>query len=161
MRTKHSRRELEVRRKIAGRMLLQGYSVSEVASAVGASEPSVRRWRIAVRKGGLKALQAKPQRGKRPQLDAAQHHELVEILLAGPRAAGFANDLWTCPRVAHVIERQFGVRYHPSHVWKLLRNLGWSCQKPEQRARERDEEAIRRWRKRDWPRIKKEHRTKS
>jgi transposase len=142
-------------------MLLQGYSVSEVASAVGASEPSVRRWRIAVREGGLKALQAKPHRGKRPQLDAAQHQELVEILLTGPRAAGFANDLWTCPRVAHVIERRFGVRYHPSHVWKLLRNLGWSCQKPERRARERDEEAIRRWRKRDWPRIKKERRAKS
>lgn len=161
MRTKHSPRELEVRRQIAGRMLSQGYSVAEVASAVGASEPSVRRWRIAMRNGGLKALRAKPQRGKQPQLDAGQHQKLVEILLAGPRAAGFANELWTCPRVAQVIQRRFGVRYHPSHVWKLLRKLGWSCQKPEQRAREQDEEAIRRWRKCDWPRIKKERQTKS
>jgi len=161
MRTKHSPQELEVRRQIAGRMLSQGYSVAEVASAVGASEPSVRRWRIAMRNGGLKALRAKPQRGKRPQLDATQHRELVEILLAGPRAAGFANELWTCPRVAQVIQRRFGVRYHASHVWKLLRKLGWSCQKPEQRAREQDEEAVRRWRKCDWPRIKKERQTKS
>ena len=161
MRTKHSPQELEVRRQIAGRMLSQGYSVAEVASAVGASEPSVRRWRIAMRNGGLKALRATPQRGKQPQLDAAQHQELVEILLAGPRAAGFANELWTCPRVAQVIQRRFGVRYHPSHVWKLLRKLGWSCQKPEQRAREQDEEAVRRWRKCDWPRIKKERQTKS
>lgn len=109
-----------------------------------------------MRNGGLKALRAKPQLGKRPQLDATQHQELVEILLAGPRAAGFANELWTCPRVAQVIQRRFGVRYHSSHVWKLLRKLGWSCQKPEQRAREQDEEAVRRWRKCDWPRIKKE-----
>ena len=161
MRTNHSPQELEVRRRIAGRMLSQGYSVSEVASAVGASDSSVRRWRIAMRTGGLKALRAKPQLGKRPQLAAAQHQELVEILLAGPRVAGFANDLWTCPRVAQVIERRFGVRYHPADVWKLLRKLGWSCQKPEQRARERDERAIRRWRKSDWPRIKKEHHAKS
>lgn len=161
MRTKHTPEQLEIRRQIAGRMLSQGYSVAEVASAVGASNSSVRRWRIAVRQGGLKALRAKPQPGKRPQLNAAQHKELLEILLAGPQAAGFANELWTCPRVAQVIERRFGVRYHPSHVWKLLRKLGWSCQKPEQRARERDEEAIRRWRKRDWPRIKKEHRKAS
>ena len=89
MRTKHSLQELEVRRRIAGRMLSRGYTVSEVASAVGASDSSVRRWRIAMREGGLKALQARPQPGKRPQLDAAQHEELVEILLAGPRAAGF------------------------------------------------------------------------
>ena len=161
MRTKHSLQELEIRRRIAGRMLSQGYSVSEVATAVGASNSSVRRWRIAMREGGLKALRARPQPGRRPQLDTAQRQKLVEILLAGPRAAGFANDLWTCPRVAHVIERRFGVRYHPSHVWKLLRKLGWSCQKPEQRARERNEEAIRHWRKCDWPRIKKEPRAKS
>lgn len=161
MRTKGSAQVLEVRRRIAGRMLLQGYSVAEVAAAVGASEPSVRRWRKAVREGGLKALGARPQRGKKPLLDAAQHKELVGILLAGPQAAGFRNDLWTCPRVAQVIERRFGVRYHPAHVWKLLGKLGWSCQQPEQRAREQNERAIRRWRNRDWPRIKKERRKAS
>jgi transposase len=94
-------------------------------------------------------------------LDAAQHKELVGILLAGPQAAGFRNDLWTCPRVAQVIERRFGVRYHPAHVWKLLGKLGWSCQQPEQRAREQNERAIRRWRNRDWRRIKKERRKAS
>jgi transposase len=156
MRTKGSIQELEVRRRIAGRMLSQKYSVAEVAAAVGASESSVRRWRLAMRQGGLKALQAKPHGGKKPLLSDAQRKQLVGILLAGPLAAGFHNDLWTCPRVAQVIERRFGVRYHPDHVWKLLDKLGWSCQRPEQRAREGNEQKIRRWRTRDWPRIKKE-----
>jgi transposase len=80
----------------------------------------------------------------------------VKILSAGPLKSGYRTDLWTCPRVAEVIERNFGIRFHPGHVWKLLRSLAWSCQKPEQRARERDERAVRRWRQRDWPRIKKE-----
>lgn len=70
--------------------------------------------------------------------------------------AGFDTDLWTCPRVTQVIAQTFGVRYHVDHVWKLLHVLGWSCQKPQLWARERDETAIRRWREHDWPRIKKE-----
>lgn len=77
------------------------------------------------------------------------------MLLEGPLAAGFPTDLWTLTRVAQVIERHFGVKYHPGHVWRILRDLGWSPQKPERRARERDEEAIERWRKEDWPRIRK------
>lgn len=161
MRTKGTAQELEVRRRIAGRMLLQDYPVAEVAAAVGASESSVKRWRQAVRQGGLDALKAKPQPGKKPRLNAAQKRELVQILLGGARASGFPNELWTCPRVAQVIEQRFGVRYHEAHVWKILRQLGWSCQKPEQRARERDQQAIRRWRKDNWPRIKKELQTAS
>jgi transposase len=77
------------------------------------------------------------------------------VLLKGPLAHGYINDLWTLKRIAEVIEKQFGVRYDPSGVWHVLRGIGWSCQRPEGRARERDEEAIARWRQRDWPRIKK------
>jgi transposase len=72
-----------------------------------------------------------------------------------PCKAGYRTDLWTCPRVAEVIAEKFDVEYHPADVWKLVRRLGWTCQKPEQRARERDDAAIRRWRERDWPRIKR------
>ena len=161
MRPKGTAQELEVRRRIAGRMLLQDYSVAEVAAAVGASQSSVKRWRQSIRTGGLDALKAKPSPGKKPRLNGAQKKELEQILLAGPRAAGFGNDLWTCPRVAQVIRQRFGVRYHASHVWKILRKLGWKCQKPEQRARERNQPAIRRWRTHDWPRIKKEFQTAS
>jgi transposase len=77
------------------------------------------------------------------------------MLLKGATAHGFSTDLWTLPRVAEVIAKTFGVRYHPAHVWKILRGEGWSCQKPERRARERDEEAIQNWRDKRWPHIKK------
>jgi transposase len=77
------------------------------------------------------------------------------MLLQGPRRHGYRTELWTLARVADLIAAKFGVRYHPSAVWHILRAMGWSCQKPERRARERDELAIQRWRQDDWPRIKK------
>jgi transposase len=100
-------------------------------------------------------LKAKPHRGPKPRLNKTQKQRLVKILVAGPRKSGYRTDLWTCPRVAEVIAKKFGVKYHAAHVWKILRSLGMTCQKPEQRARERDEAAIARWRKLEWPRIKR------
>ena len=76
-------------------------------------------------------------------------------MIAGPLAAGFETDLWTCPRVAQVVRREFGISYHPDHLGRILHVLGFSPQKPQRRARERDEAAIKRWREKDWPRIKK------
>jgi transposase len=155
MRPKGSAAELQARRLLAGQLLLEGSDVDEVAEIVGASESSVRRWRRAVEKGGLEALLAKPHPGRKPRLDAKQKQRLIEILLAGPRKAGYSTDLWTCRRVAEVIAKKFQVKYHPDHVGKMLHDLGWTCQKPEQQAREADDAAIQRWRKRDWPRIKR------
>ena len=80
---------------------------------------------------------------------------LEKKLLQGAEAAGFASDLWTCPRVAQVIRDQFGVHYHVDHIGRLLKGLGWSPQKPTRRARERNEEEIQRWVKVEWPRLKK------
>jgi len=155
MRPKGSPAELEVRRRLGGRLLAEGKGVREVARLVGASPSSVERWKQALDEGGTEALRAKPHPGRRPYLTGRQKERLRRLLLKGPRAAGYPTDLWTCPRVAEVIERRFEVRYHPDHVWRLLQSLGWSCQKPERRARECDEEAIRRWREVEWPRIKK------
>jgi transposase len=155
MRTQGSAAELETRRRIAGELLLQGKPVAEVARLVKASWSSVKRWKVAVKRGGLDALAAKPHPGKPCRLSARQKQQLVRILTQGPLKSGYGTDLWTCPRVAEVIERRFGVHYHVDHVWRLLASLGWTCQKPEQRARERDEAAIERWRAQDWPRIKK------
>ena len=87
-------------------------------------------------------------------------HQLKQLLLQGPQAAGFDSALWTCRRVAQVIAQTFGVSYHPDHVGRLLHGLGFSCQYPQHRARERDEEAIRQWRLVEWPRIKKKPGTK-
>jgi len=81
--------------------------------------------------------------------------QLEDCLVQGPQAFGFSSDLWTCPRVAELVDRKFGVRYHVDHVGRLLRSMGWSPQKPERRARERDEQAIRGWIKEAWPRVKK------
>ena len=102
----------------------------------------------------MEALKAKPHPGRKPRLNAKQKRQLIETLLAGPRKAGYQNDLWTCRRVAEVVAKKFHVEYHPDHIGKLLHDLGWTCQKPEQRAREADDAAMARWRKRDWPRIR-------
>jgi transposase len=88
-------------------------------------------------------------------LTAQQSTQLVELLLQGATAHGFANELWTLRRIAAVIQVHFGVRYHPAHVWKLLRRIGWSCQVPERRAMQRDEPAIAHWKRDTWPAIKK------
>jgi transposase len=140
---------------LAGQLLLEGNDLGEVAEIVGASLSSVKRWKWAVEKGGLEALKAKPHPGPTPRLNAKQKRQLVKILLAGPRQAGYPNDWWTCRRVAEVVLRRFHVEYHPDHLGTILHDLGWTCQKPEQQAREADNAAIERWRKKDWPRIKR------
>lgn len=155
MRPKGSAEALEVRRRIAAKLLQEGKGIREVARLVGASPSAVHGWKRALATGGPEALKAKPHPGRPAKLKAKQKAELEQILLKGAREAGFPTELWTLERVAQVIERRFGVKYHPGHVWKVLRAMGWRAQKPERRARERDEEAIRRWRKEDWPRLKK------
>ncbi len=104
---------------------------------------------------GHGGLASRPQKGPKPGLSLDDLTALERELLKGPRAQGFATELWTLARVAAVIERRFGIAYHPCHVWKVLRRMGWSAQKPERRAREQDEDAVRRWREEEWPRIKR------
>ncbi|MGQ9492646.1 MAG: IS630 family transposase [Anaerolineae bacterium] len=155
MRAKGSAEALEMRRQIGGRLLQEGKGVREVSRLTGAAPSSVCRWKQALEQGGLEALRAKPHPGRTPKLTAEQKKELEGILLQGAEAAGFATDLWTLERVAQVIAREFGVKYHPGHVWYILRGMGWSVQKPEWRARERDEEAVATWRKEGWGKVKK------
>jgi transposase len=155
MRPKGSAAELEARRRQAVALLQDGKSNTEVARLVGADLSSVKRWKRAVAAGGLIVLAAKPNQGRPPKLSPAQKQELARIVCAGPLAAGFRTDLWTCRRVAEVILQQFGIQYHPDHVGRLLHALGFTQQKPQRRAQERNEAAIEEWRKRAWARIKK------
>ena len=155
MRPKGSAAQLAYRRQLGGKLLAQGKGVREVARLLEVAPSSVSRWKQAQKRGGQSALQAKPHAGPAPRLSAARKRRLVATLVAGPRAAGYATELWTCPRVAEVIHRTFGVHYHPAHVWRVLRALLWRPQKPEQRARERDEVAMPHWRTQTWPRLKK------
>jgi len=104
---------------------------------------------------GPEALRAKPVPGRPSRLQPRDKKRLETILLRGARQAGFSTDLWTCPRLVQVIDRVFGVRYHADHLGRVLHALGWSPQKPQRRAVERDEEAIRSWIKTVWPKVKK------
>ncbi len=155
MRPHGSPTALEARRRRAVALLAQGLGVRTVARQIGCSPSSVSRWQAELQAGGPDALRAKPPPGRSPRLTARQRARLLKLLLKGAPAHGFATELWTLPRVAAIIARTFGVSYHPAHVWKILRGEGWSCQKPERRARERDEAAIQRWRAERWPHIKK------
>jgi transposase len=154
MRPKGSSAELEQRRRDAIAMLEQGMTLTEVADALGTSSVSVWRWRKAAAVGP-QGLVAKPVPGRPPKLDRAKRQEIAGLLRKGPAHYGFSTELWTLARIAEVIESHFGVSYHPSQIWRILMSLGWTCQKPDCRARERDEQAIARWRRVDWPRIKK------
>ena len=129
MRPKGSAKALEVRRQRAATLLERGSGIREVARQVGASPSSVKRWKEVIEKGEKEALMAKPHPGRPSRLSPEQREELLGLLLEGPLAHGYANQLWTLPRIARVIEGRFGVRYHPAHVWKILHACGWSCQK--------------------------------
>ena len=155
MRPKGSAEELERRRRRAMALIDQGMKPAAVARAVGTSRASVTRWRQAVEARGQDALKSTPHPGGKSRLTVGQRKRLIRLLLQGPRRHGYGTELWTLARVAEVIAVTFGVEYHPSAVWHILRAMGWSCQKPERRARERDEQAIARWRQDHWPRIKK------
>jgi transposase len=132
-----------------------GYSQADVARKLGVTKGAVSQWRKKYLQDGPQTLKAKPHPGPATKLNAKQLARLEKLLTQGPRRHGYATELWTLPRVAEVIEKHFGVTYDPSGVWHVMKRMGWSCQKPERRARERDEDAIAAWRKVDWPRIKK------
>lgn len=155
MRPHGSPEVLERRRLRAIELLKEGLTPVEVAQRVGVDRRSVRRWKAAHRQGGRQALRSQPAPGRPPKLAPEAKEQLEEVLLAGAKSAGFPTDLWTCRRVAEVIADQFAVHYHPSHVARLLHGLGWSPQKPQRRAVERNEEAVQAWVKHDWPRVKK------
>jgi transposase len=147
---------MEQRRRRAARMFERGVPNADVARQLGVSRQSVSRWHTDWKRGGREALKAAGRAGRMPRLSEAQLGEVARALRRGPRASGFATDLWTLERVAAVIETETGVRYHPGHVWKLLRDkLGWSRQRPARQAIERDDEAVARWVAQDWPRIKR------
>src|SRR6266704_6304777 len=151
--------QLEKRRRQAIRLLKAGKNLSAVARALSSSVSSVFRWQRDYKRRGLEGLSPRPTPGRPARLSGSQKRRLVAVLVKGPKSSGYRTDLWTLKRIAEVIETNFGVQYHTSHVWKLLVNLGWSCQVPERRALQRDEKEILRWKRYHWPRIKKNRKT--
>ncbi len=148
-------RALERRRLRAARFLQQGCTEAETARKTGVHRQSVSRWAQQLATGGREALRKAPRAGRKPRLSEADRRRIVADLKRGPEALGYETGLWTSWRVADLIERQCEVRYTNVHVWRILRELGWSCQRPVGRALERDEKAIRRWKQVRWPEVKK------
>jgi len=134
--------ELQRRRLRAVELVQQGESPEDVARFLGCGRSSVYTW-VKLARQGPEKLAAKPHAGPKPRLSAEQLRELEELLLEGPKAHGWRTELWTAGRVQEVVRRHFGLDYHPEHVRKIVkRKLGWTSQKPQRRARERDEAAI-------------------
>jgi transposase len=105
--------------------------------------------------GGRNGLRRAERAGRRPKLSKEDLARLEQCLQQGPEQFGYLTGLWTLARVGQLIEQQYGVRYDLSQVWRILRKLNWSCQRPTGRARERDEAVIRHWKRTRWPRLKK------
>ncbi|HLG21045.1 MAG TPA: winged helix-turn-helix domain-containing protein [Bdellovibrionota bacterium] len=146
---------LEERRFLAAELIRKGVHEAEVARQVGVCRQSVNRWAQQLQARGKKGLQQAGRAGRKPKIAAKDLQRIEKQLKAGAEAQGYQTGLWTLPRVAQLIEAECGVSYHPGHVWRILKSLGWSVQRPTGRAIERDEEAIARWKKSRWPALKK------
>lgn len=146
---------IQDRRRRALTWLDEGRSLNEVAHMLGCAPSSVMRWRDARRRKGDKAFEVRFSPGRPWKLTKEKRRRLLRILLKGATAYGYSTELWTTARIAEVIEAEFGVKYHRDHIGRLMHSLGWSHQKPERRALERNEQAIEHWKKAKWPRIKK------
>ena len=143
------------RRLQAGRMLLSGQGPAEVARAVGVARQTVYTWKALLDEGGIEALRAVPGRGRQAKLSEEEFAGLRRALLQSPIEHGFGTELWTLKRVGVLIQRMYGVKYGQTQLWRILGGLGFSPQKPDKRAIERDEEAVRRWKRNTWPAFKK------
>ncbi|MEK6617108.1 MAG: winged helix-turn-helix domain-containing protein [Nitrospirota bacterium] len=146
---------LERRRLRAARLLKKGLPEAEVARQVGVHRQSVNRWARQLAASGPTGLKKAGRAGRKPRLTDADLRRIERGLKRGPEALGFSTSLWTAKRAAVLITQVCRVRFHPGHVWRLLGQLGWSCQRPAGRALERDEAAIRRWKRQRWPVLKK------
>jgi len=155
MRPSGTPKQLEQRRRKAIALLEQGHKAQEVARLVGASTGTICDWKKAYQSLGEAFFEAHSPPGRKPFLSDKQIGRLKTLLLKGPGKHGYLTELWTLQRIAEVIEKHFGIAYDPSSVWHILHRMGWSCQKPESKAREQNPEAVAQWRQTDWPRIKK------
>ena len=147
----------EMRRYRALELKRAGWTHAEVAEALGVTKMAVSKWMKAVHEEGEAGLQSHPAKGATPKLSKAKLALLPELLAQGAEAYGFGGAVWTCARVAKVIEWEFGVSYHKDHVSRLLKELDWTPQRPAVRDSRRNEKEIARWRADIWPKLKKRH----
>lgn len=152
---KDERKTLEQRRLKAGKLFAKGIMQAEVARCLKVSRTAVHYWYTAWEKKGKAGLISKGTPGTKSWLTEAKKAKVERALLKGPKVFGYATELWTIERITTVIRQVANVSYAPRSAWHILGILGWSCQKPERRSRERDEDAIAHWKKTIWPQIQK------
>jgi transposase len=145
----------EWRRFRAWDLAQQGWKQRDIATALGVTEGAVSQWLRRAREGGKESLRRRIAPGPPPRLSAAQRAQIPDLLAKGAESHGFKGDVWTAPRVAVVLQRIFGVRYHPTHVNRLLRVLGQSVQRPEVRAAQRNPAQVDAWLTEHWPVLEK------
>jgi len=141
----------EWRRLRAWALHQEGWSGRAIAQALGVTPGAVSQWLKRAREGGAPALVHRMPPGRVSRLTAEQKAQLPRLLEQGAEAHGFLGNVWTTKRVATVIKEAFGVRYHPAHMSRLLREIGWSVQQPIRRATQRDAAAITAWWTERWP----------
>jgi transposase len=151
MRKKGTRQEWDRVRSIAANMFDQDRMPKEIARDLGVDDQTVRAWRRAYRKGGRDALLSRKPPGRPARLNDAQRQALAELLLKTPKECGFDKYLWTQQLIADLIEREFEVKYHHDHIGVILKDIGYSHQKPQRRAREHDPVKVATWRQEVWP----------
>src|SRR5260370_3356476 len=145
----------EGRRMRALSLKQQDWKQRDIAAAIGVSKGAVSRWLATAQRDGAAALLSHPAPGPVPKLSPDQQRLIPDFLWHGAEAYGFRGEVWTCARVARVLEEEFGVSYSKSQVSRLLRALNWTPQIPITRAIQRDEDAIDRWRAETWPELRK------
>ena len=158
---RHSPEQVVRKLREADRLLAEGADIDGVCRQLEISVQTYQRWRAQYRAGGESALRKAGRAGRKPLLSTADQKRLVELLEKGPERLGYETPLWTCDRVADLIAQEFAVSYHAGHVWKILRQLNWSVQRPAGRALERDQAGIQRWKSQRWPKIKKKRKQKA
>lgn len=145
----------EERRKRAWTLYQTGWKQKDIAEALGVTQGAVSQWIKRGKEGGEAGLAEQPKSGAPLRLSAADRQKLPGLLERGAESFGFRGDLWTCARVSKLIEGEFGVKYHPAHVSRILKDLGWTPQKPIRRAKQRKEAEIQHWKEVRWPELRK------
>jgi transposase len=150
---------LRSRRLEAGKLFEKGLTQAQVARELGVTRVSAMRWFYLWKKKGMAGLIGSNRLGRKPRLTKEFLNKIERALVKGPQSQGYKTDLWTLPRIAEVVYRETGIRFHSGHVWRLLRAMNWSRQRPTTRAVERNEEEVARWVKTTWRRAKKNSRS--
>ncbi len=153
--SRQDRKEREKRRFKAGKLFEKGKTQTQVARKLDVSCEAARQWHSVWKKHGQAGLKSKGKPGPKPKLTEGKLKKVEQALFKGPKAFGYATEIWTLRRIKAVMQKVVNVNHHESYVWKILTNMGWSSQKPIARPIQRNEKAIVAWKRRTWPAIKK------